>query len=451
MAKTPSEKQPKNERSRKGHSRRDLQLPAGVQQIFDAAVKEAAGKPLSMAPGSPLGQVIGAFVEHCLKEEMSEHLGYRPHERMTPETPEARPRRANTRNGYGSKQLKTSMGSTAIEVPRDRLGSFAPQLLPKHQPMSAEIEARVIYMYAHGMSTRDIAEQITALYHFAASKDFVSHVVERLDPELTAWRNRALEEIYAIVYIDAVHLKIRHPNGVKSTAVYIVSGYAESGTHEILGVWIAPSEHSAGHGESASFWQSVLIDLLNRGVTTVLMACTDALTGLAEALAAVYPEARQMPCVVHQVRSSLSLSSWTQRKALAGDLKKIYTAATYPLAETALEQLRERYQPSMPRVVAQWEQLLPRLADLWHYSPALRQMVYTTNPQENINRQVRKMTKARGAMPGIDSALRLVTLVLRDVDQKARDKHRVRRDWSRIIQELHIHFPDVLPPDWGHR
>jgi transposase-like protein len=317
--------------------------------------------------------------------------------------------------------------------------------------MSSEIEARVIYMYAHGMSTRDIAEQITALYHFAASKDFVSRVVETLDPELTAWRNRALEQTYAIIYIDAVHLKIRHPNGVKSSAVYIVSGYSESGTHEILGVWIAPSEHSAGHGESASFWQSVLIDLLNRGVATVLMACTDALAGLSEALAAVYPGARHMPCVVHQVRSSLSLSTWKERKTLAGDLKKIYTAATYPLAELALEELRQRYQPRLPRVVAQWEQLLPRLADLWSYSLALRSMVYTTNPQENINRQVRKLTKARGALPSIDSALRLLTLVLRDVDDKARQKDRVRRDWTRIIQELHIHFPDVLPPDWGHR
>jgi putative transposase len=451
MSKVPVEEHAKKERNRKGGTRQGPALPQDVQEVFDRAVKEAAGKPLSMAPGSPLGELIGTFVEHGLKEEMNEHLGYQPHERLAAETPETRARRKNTRNGYAEKQLKTSMGSTAIEVPRDRDASFTPRLLPKHQPMSAEIEERVIYMYSHGMSTRDIAEQISGLYHFAASKDFVSRLVERLDPELTAWRNRALEEIYAIIYIDAVHLKIRHPNGVKSTAAYIVSGYGESGTHEVLGVWIAPSEHSAGHGESASFWQNVLMELHNRGITTVLIACTDALTGLAEALAAVYPAAQHMPCVVHQVRSSLSLSTWSQRKALARDLKKIYSAATYQLAELALEDLRQCYGSSMPRVVAQWEQLLPRLADLWRYAPGLRTMVYTTNPQENINRQVRKMTKARGAMPSIDSTLRLLTLVLRDVDQKARDKNRVRRDWKRIIQELYIHFPGVLPSDWGHR
>lgn len=451
MSTVPEENQPKKERSRKGRSRQGLSLPEGVQEVFDRAVKEAAGKPLSMAPGSPLGEVIGAFVEHCLAEEMNEHLGYQPHERLTVETPEGGSRRANTRNGYASKQLKTSMGSTQIDVPRDRDASFSPRVLPKHQPMSAEIEERVIYMYSHGMSTRDIAEQISGLYHFAASKDFVSRLVERLDPELTAWRNRALEEVYAIVYIDAVHLKIRHPNGVKSTAAYIVSGYGESGSHEVLGVWIAPSEHSAAHGESASFWQSVLMDLHNRGLTTLLLACTDSLSGLVEALQAVYPAAQHMPCVVHQVRSSLSLSTWTQRRSLASDLKDIYTAATYALAELALEALRQRYGSSMPRVVAQWEQLLPRLADLWRYSPGLRTMVYTTNPQENINRQVRKMTKARGAMPSIDSTLRLLTLVLRDVDHKARNSPQVRRDWKRIIQELHIHFPGVLPSDWGHR
>ena len=450
MSQDQSDQQPKKERTRKRKADAADALPASVRAVFDDAVKEAAGKPLSMAAGSPLARVIGAFVEHALQEELTEHLGYGVHERIEPELPEAPTRRSNTRNGSSSKQLKTSMGSTPIAVPRDRDGSFEPQLLPKHQSMSAEIEARVIYMYAHGMSTRDIAQQITELYHFSASREFVSRLVEKLDPELTQWRNRPLEEIYAIIYIDAVHLKIRHPTGIASTAVYIVSGYGESGTHEILGVWIAPSAHSAGHGEAASFWQSVLMDLHNRGVATVLLACTDGLSGLAEALASVYPATQHMPCVVHQVRSSLSCASYSERRSLAADLKRIYAAPTYELAERALEDLHGKYQQRLPRVVAQWQHLLPRLADLWRYSPALRTMVYTTNPQENINRQVRKMTKARGALPGIDSALRLLTLVLRDVDIKARQLKN-RRDWPRIIQELHIHFPDVLPADWGHR
>jgi putative transposase len=451
MSQDQSDEKPKKERTRKRRADPADALPASVREVFDRAVKEAAGKPLSMAPGSPLAELIGAFVQHSLQEELTEHLGYGVHERLEPASPEAPTRRQNTRNGSTSKQLKTSMGSTEIEVPRDRDGSFTPVLLPKHQSISSEIEARVIYMYAHGMSTRDIAEQITELYQFNASREFVSRLVEKLDPELTQWRNRPLEEIYAIVYIDAVHLKIRHPNGIKSTAVYIVSGYCESGAHEILGVWIAPSEHSTGHGEAASFWQSVLMDIRNRGVSTVLLACTDALTGLVEALASVYPATQHMPCVVHQVRSSLACDGWKERRGLAADLKTIYTAPTYELAELALEQLRGKYQTRLPGVVRQWEQLLPRLADLWRYSAALRQMVYTTNPQENINRQVRKMTKARGAMPGIDSALRLLTLVLRDVDTKARQKQNPRRDWPRIIQELHIHFPGVLPADWGHR
>lgn len=455
MTEPSSEEKPKKRRNSKRNKLKELGLPTDVRAMFDQAVKEAAGKPLSMAPGSPLGKLIGTFVEHCLKEEISEHLGYQPHERTTPEVSndaeEVSARRPNTRNGYTSKQLKTSMGSSEIQVPRDRTGSFTPQLLPKREAMSAEIEGRIIHMYSHGMTTRDIAQHVSELYHFDASKDFVSRVVERLDPVLTAWRNRPLEHTYAIVYIDAVHLKIRHANGVQSTAAYIISGYAESGRHEVLGVWIAPSEHSPGHGESASFWASVLMDVRNRGVGQILMACSDGLTGLPEAIASVYPTAKHMPCVVHQVRSSLSKTNWKERNAMAGALKNIYAAATYQMAELALDELRQRYHLRLPHVVEQWQQLLPRLADLWRYSPDLRRMVYTTNPLENINRQVRKMTKTRGAMPNIDSALRLLTLVLHDIDRKSVEKPNRRPDWSRIVQELQIHFPGMLPDDWGLR
>ncbi len=452
MSEPISEEKTKKKRNRKGSSSNELALPDALRELFDKAVKEAAGKPLSMTAGSPLGTLIGAFVEHCLKEEINEHLGYQSHERMVPEEgPNAVSRRGNTRNGYASKQLKTSMGSNTIQVPRDRDGSFDPQVLPKHETLSSEIEGRIIYMYSHGMTTRDIAEQICELYHFNASKDFVSRIVETLDPMLTAWRNRALEEIYAIIYIDAIHLKIRHPNGVQSTAAYIITGYGESGRHEVLGVWIAPSAYSEAHGESASFWHSVLMDLSNRGVRSVLIACTDGLTGLVEALASVYPKTQHLPCVVHLVRASMSITSYTERKAVARDLKKIYAAPTYQMAELALEELRQTRHRTLPRVVKQWDEALPRLAVLWQYSKDLRKMVYTTNPQENLNRQVRKMTKTRGSMPSIDSALRLLTLVLRDINDKTERNGKQRPDWNRICHELQIHFPGSLPDNWGNR
>lgn len=443
-------------RSQKKRSRKEEPddsniVPPELQELFYAAVKEAAGKPLSMAPGSPLGRVIGAFVEHCLAEEMEAHLGYAAHERQkVPGTP-VESRRKNTRNGSSTKRLKTSMGTTKIAVPRDRADEFAPQIVPKYATMTAEIEQRVIAMYAHGMTTRDIAEHVRELYHFEASENFVSRLTERIDPELAAWRSRPLESIYAILYVDAVHLKVRHANGVASTAVYIVSGYAESGCHEILGIWIAPSDHSSGHGESASFWQTVLIELEKRGCHRVLMVCSDGLTGLSEALASVYSAAHHIPCIVHQMRASLRTVPYQYRKEVARHLKPIYQAPSYQAAETALVAFTATYGITYPTIVRQWETLLPRLANLWRYSQPLRRMVYTTNPQENINRQIRKVTKSRGAMPSIDSALRLLTLVVRKIDQRGTVHHPPRPDWSRIVDELHITFADALPTDWGRR
>lgn len=440
----------KKKRNSKGNPNAPGVVPPELQELFDAAVKEAAGKPLSMAPGSPLGQVIGAFVEHCLAEEMQEHLGYRSNERIKTTDPAEASRRKNTRNGSSTKRLKTSMGTTQITMPRDRAAEFMPKIVPKYATMTSEIEQRVVAMYAYGMTTRDIATHVRELYHFEASENFVSRLVERLDPELAEWRARPLESVYAILYVDAVHLKVRHPNGVASTAVYIISGYAEGGCHEILGIWIAPSEHSSSHGESASFWQTVLFELEKRGCHHVLMACSDGLTGLAEALTSVYPIAHHIPCVVHQMRSSIRHVPYAKRREVAQHLKPIYQAPSYQAAETALMAFTQTYGASYPTIVRQWENLLPQLANLWTYSQALRRMVYTTNPQENINRQVRKVTKSRGAMPSIESALRLLTLVVRNIDQQA-TQCSPRPDWPRIVDELHITFAKVLPTHWGRR
>lgn len=442
--------QKKKGRSSKGLSLEGLSLPPGFEEQFAAAAKEAAGKPLSMEPDSPLGRMIGLFVEHALNEELGEHLGYKRHQRLEPEDSAAPTRRQNTRNGHSSKRLKTSMGSTEIRVPRDRNGEFEPKLLPKHQTMSSEIEHRVLGMYAGGMTTRDIAEQVRELYHFDASENFVSRLVERIEPLLVAWRNRVLEAIYAILYIDAIHLKIRHSSGVASTAAYIVSGYGEDGTHSVLGVWIAPSSHSSGHGESASFWLIVLEELRARGLNDALHITSDALSGLDVAIATVFPSAVHLPCVVHQMRQSLAPVTFAQRKAVAADLKRIYQAPSYEAAEQALVELGERHEAKHPRLIKQWRALLPRLTVLWTMSPPLRTMVYTTNPVENINRQLRKVTKNRSVFPSIESALRLATMALMKIDERA-GARKPRPDWNRILNELNIKYEGRIPPNWGHR
>ena len=444
-----SQSEGRKARNRVGSAFDKLNLPAELQQLLEAKAEEAAGKPLSTETGSPFAEAMGAFIEHALRAEFDAHMGYKPHQRVEPTEEHSATRRRSPRNGTSSKTLKTPVGATRISVPRDREDSFEPQILPKNQSLTAELAERIVAMYASGVTTRDIAEQIRELYHFSASEDFVSDVVARVEPELKAWRNRLLEPVWAILYVDALHQKIRHSNGVRPTACYIVSGYSESGTHDVLGVWIAPSEHSSGHGESASFWHMVLNELTSRGVADVLFVASDDLSGIDRAIETAMPRALHIPCVVHQLRNSLAQVGAQAKKELAHDLKRIYSAATYEAAELALEELQQKHQTRYVSVVRQWTLLVPRLAVLWTFSPSLRKMIYTTNPQENINRQVRKVTKNRGVLPSIDSALRLLTLVLRQIDRRAQE--RSRPDWPTILRELHLQFGDRLPENWGTR
>lgn len=419
-----------------------------IDELLRGFAKEAAGKPLaeSLTPESPLKQIIGRFVELAYEEEMNQHLGYERYKNTAfdPDDPQR-----NTRNGSYSKTLKTSLGKTDVAVPRDRKGTFSPQIIPKFQGISDELEARIVSMYARGMTTRDICGHVQEIYNFEASPMLVSRVVEKLEPELKAWRNRLLESHYPIVFIDAMHLKVRHNVGVRPTAAYQICGYNESGHLEILGISMASSEQ--GTSESASFWHQALLEIKNRGVQDMLIVCGDGLVGLEQAVEVVFPRARFQPCVVHLTRNSFKLASYKHRSSLARDLRAIYQAPTYESAEIALQDLHNTWNQRYPQIVSQWSQNLPRLANLWTYGAALRKLVYTTNPIENVNRQLRKVTKTRGAMPHTQSAMRLLTLAAMQISQKEQNKKRVRNDWKAILAELHIHFGERLPKEWGHR
>lgn len=429
-------------------------LPEPLEAYLQEAAKGAAGKPLSesLTPDSPLKKLIGRFVEVALEEEMRQHLGYDHHERRPSGSSSGATPRKNTRNGYSKKRLKTSYGQTHVQVPRDRQASFEPVVVPKYASVTEEVEARTLAMYAQGMTTREIQRHVEELYGFQASEMFVSRLTERLDPELAAWRARPLEATYAVVFIDAMHLKVRHAAagaaaGVHSTAAYTVTGYGENGTHEILGLYMAPEGTSPS--ESASFWHQVLVELEKRGLEQILILCADGLTGLEEAAGAVYPQARFQPCLVHLMRTSLRHVAYTERKAVARQLKHVYQAPTYESAEQALDRFALAHRDRYPAVVRLWQEKLPALAALFSYSEPLRKLVYTTNPIEGVHRQVRKVTKNRGVLPNVASAMRLLTLVLRDLDQ--RQRKRARPDWRRIVAELHIHFTGRLPQDWGRR
>ena len=294
--------------------------------------------------------------------------------------------------------------------------------MPKHRSVTADVEARVVAMYAQGMTTREIQRHVTELYHFEASEMLVSRLVDRLEPELQAWRSRELETVYPIVFIDAVHSKVRHSTGaqrgVRSTALYTVSAYNEAGQHVVLGIYAG--EEGAQAAESASMWHQVLLDLEDRGVNDVLMVTSDGLSGLEQVLEAVFPQATHLPCVVHLMRQALHPVPYARKREVASALKAIYQAPTPEAAERALQAADDAYGPA---AVKGFRAVWPRLAQLWRFGAPLRRLVYTTNPIEGLHRQLRKVTKNRSVFPSVHSALRLATLVLRDIDRRNRSRN----------------------------
>lgn len=429
-----------------------LALSEQTAALLREGAREAAGHRLRSGPDSPLARLIGAFVEETLKAEMQEHLGYDPHARRAQEesTELQSPRRSNTRNGYSDKRLKTSFGETSIKLPRDRSSEFEPLIVPKYGSLSEEISERIIGMYGGGMTTAEIAEHVRGLYQIEVSKSLVSRVVESIEPDLQAWRQRPLQEIAPILYLDGIHLKIRQQGRIRSTAVYLASAYTEEGQLEVIGVWIAPEDFGTGQGESSSYWFEAMQELKNRGLREVLIACVDGLAGLPEAICAVWSTVEVLPCVVHLVRSTLRHVPQTRRRAVAQSLRLIYRAPSYEAAHTALSEAHRQWDSRYATALKRWDTALEALRPLWGYSDALRTVVYTTNPQENINRQIRKVTKNRGMFPSTESALRLVTMVLQRIN--ARNHQRgVRPDWASILEDLHRTFGKRLPDEWGFR
>lgn len=434
----------------------DLDLSPEMQEVIREAAKEAAGSPLQSGPDSPLARVIGKFVEEALQAEMSEHLGYDRYERTSEQAESAEKKKKsssstkNTRNGTSSKQLKTSFGSTEINVPRDRQADFEPLIVPKHGGMSQEIAERIIGLYGGGMSSGEIAEHVRGLYHIDVSKSLVSQIAQSIEPQLRAWRQRPLESIAPILYLDALHVKMRQQSRVMVTAVYIASAYTEAGVMEVVGVWNAPADYTEGAGESSAFWYEAMQELKSRGMEDVLLVAIDGLAGLADAVTNVWPRAEIYPCVVHLMRQALKRVPQSRRRAVAASIKPIYQAPSYEAAELALAEAHEAWDGRYPSVLKGWDAAMPLLKNLWRHDPSLRKIIYTTNPQENVNRQVKKVIKNRSSFPSTESGLRLITMVLKRVTERNAARG-VRPDWGTILESLHAVFADRLPENWGFR
>lgn len=369
-----------------------------------------------------------ALVERMLQGEMTHHLGY-PSEGLPPAESD------NRRNGKTSKTVQTESGPMTLEIPRDREGRFDPLVIGKHQRRLPGFDEKVIALYARGLSTKDIQAYLLEIYGTDVSAELVSIITEEVLSELSAWQSRPLESHYPILYLDGLRVKIRDNSHILSKTVYLAIGIDMDGKKDILGLWVSQNEGS-------KFWLSVLTELKNRGLEDVFIACCDGLTGLPDAINAVFPKTTVQLCVVHMIRNSLKYVSWKDYRALTSDLKKIYTAPSESAALEALEQFgatwNARYPSILPLWQRNWHNIMPFLA----YPPGIRRVIYTTNTIEAVNRQIRKVIKTKGSFPSDDAALKLIFLALKNAKLSS---IMPARDWKQALAQFAILFHDRLP------
>jgi putative transposase len=343
-----------------------------------------------------------ALIERALGGEMNHHLGYSSGAAKPPET-------SNQRNGKGAKTVLTEDGPIRIEVPRDRDGSFQPLLIPKHERRFTGFDDKIVAMYARGMTVREIQAFLLEQYATEVSPDFISSVTDEVMAEVTAWQSRPLELMYPVVFFDALRVKIRENAIVKNKAIYLALGVLPDGTRDILGLWIESTE-------GAKFWMKVFNDLKTRGVNDILIAVTDGLKGMPEALAAVFPATTLQTCIVHLMRNSLDYASWKDRRGLAAAIRPIYTAASAEAAQAELDVFTDgEWGRRFPTVSASWRSAWDRVIPFFAFPPAIRKIIYTTNSIENINAQLRKIIKTRGHFPSDEAATKLIWLALRNI------------------------------------
>ena len=372
--------------------------------------------------------MVGEMLENGLEGELDDELGYTKYDYRNKDG-------ENSRNGYSKKTLKTSFGETEIKVPRDRDGEFEPQLVKKNQTtLTGDIEEKILSMYAKGMTTSDIEAHIQDIYGLECSDSTISRITDKILPVVREWQSRPLEEIYAVVFMDAIHFHVRSEGQIVKKAVYIAIGINMNGLKEVLGMWV-------GENESAKFRLSVMNGLKNRGLQDILIACVDGLTGFPAAIEAVYPKTEIQQCVIHQIRNTTRFVSYKDIKALMADLKKVYAAIDEQTALAELENFDEKWGNKYPKIAISWRDNWANLSTYFKYPQEVRTLIYTTNAIEGFNRQLRKVTKNKGVFPTDDSLLKMLYLAMMDITKKWTGK---RREWGQIHSQLEIFFADRL-------
>jgi putative transposase len=379
-------------------------------------------------------------LERMLNTEMDVHLGRRPGAEAaasSPPVPAGEKRRSpNRRNGRSKKTVQGDLGEVTLATPRDRDGTFEPQLIEKHQRRVPGFDEKILALYAKGMTTRDIQEIVRELYGVDVSATLVSAITEDLDAEVTAWRTRPLSTVWPIVYFDGITVHVRGANGrVSQHTIYVALGVNLEGHKELLGLWL-------GENEGAKFWLSCLTDLKNRGLSDIFVACIDGLSGFADAIRAAYPQTNVQLCIVHLVRAALRYVSTEDSKLVAKDLKKIYQAATVLEAEAALEEFAQVWDAKYPTIAKQWRAKWADIITLFDFPPPIRKVIYTTNAIESVNSVIRKFTRNRKIYPNEESALKLVFMAIREAAKKwTMPIHH----WKQALNHFAVLYEDRVP------
>jgi len=371
-------------------------------------------------------------LQQVMECELDNKLGYEKSERTSDDDETAMSK--NYRNGYSQKTIKSQLGEVQVKIPRDRNGEYEPKIIEKYNRNADGMEEKILSLYSCGMSQRDIAEQIKNLYDVEISPELVSKISEKIMPEVTAWQNRPLENVYPFVFMDAIHYKVREDHQIVTKAAYVVLGITMDGCKDILGIWI-------GEHESSKFWLSVLNDLKSRGVLDVYLFCVDGLKGFREAISAVYPKAQIQRCIIHQIRYSTRFVGYKDIKQLMADLKLVYKAVTEEEALENLMTFKEKWGKKYPSCIKTWEDNWDILSTFFAYPPEIRKIIYTTNIIEGLNRQYRQVTKNKPSFTNDDSLRKLLYLASKNIVERWNQRC---RNWDVVLNQLNIMFEDRI-------
>lgn len=409
--------------------KKDSPQKAALREMMSTYLKE---NDVKIKDGTDVNSIMrdmmSVILEGALTEELDEELGYSKYDYRNKET-------LNSRNGYSQKTMHTSYGDMELDIPRDRKGEFEPQVIKKYQnTVTQDMEEKILSMYAKGMTTGDIESHMRDLYGVDISDSTISRVTDKVLPIVKEWQERPLEEIYAVVFMDAIHYHVRHEGRIVKRAVYIAIGIDMNGHKDVLGMYV-------GQNESAKFWLSILNGLKNRGVQDILIACVDGLSGFPQAIETVFPETEIQQCIIHQIRNTTKFVSYKDIKPLMADLKRVYTAATEEIALSELDSFEEKSHSKYPKIFKSWRDNWANLSAYFKYPDAIRKLIYTTNTIEGFNRQLRKVTKSKTIFPSDDSLMKMLYLATIDITKKWTGH---RQDWGQIHSQLEIYFEERL-------